>query len=148
MIPDTWFHTVERRTALELAAGRWLGTPWVWGSATCHVGADCVRLCAALYAETGALADFTLPPGRSHSSRRLPEVVAWLEARPEFARVIGRNLAAGDLLLFADTHLHFGVALNYGRFIQSLNPTGVELARTDDVTLMSRLAGAWCVTDH
>ncbi len=69
----------------------------------------------------------------------------WIDQAPEFGRVDGRPLAVGDLVLFAQDHLHFAVILDDGNLIHALNPGGVQLGRTDDPTFMGKLACAWCV---
>lgn len=154
-VRETWFRTPERVQALQAAAARWVGTPWVWGSAVCQSGVDCVRLCAALYAETGALPEPMgwMPDWRSHSSRRIDAAVMWLESGRDgagsyFCRVPERGLLAGDLLMFSGAHLHFAVVLPGGEFIHAINPHGAILGHLGDVAFMSRLVGAWCVAER
>ena len=146
---DTWFNTEARLKALEAATRRWLGTPWVTGSAERGVGVDCVRLCEQIYREVGALTEFAMPEARSYSSRRVVKVMAFIDALPLFERLPeGRALQAGDLLLFAEQHLHFAVKLENFRFIQAINPHGVVIGHTHDAAFMSRLVGAWFIREH
>jgi len=49
------------RTRIVAVAREWCGTPYHHWAAVKHVGADCVGFVAAVYRESGALPDVTLP---------------------------------------------------------------------------------------
>jgi cell wall-associated NlpC family hydrolase len=137
-----YFDRPERLAALALEADRWVGTPWVFGSEAVGKGTDCVRLCRSIYVATGALpASFALPT-RSFHSKNLPVVKEFLAACPLFAAVTG-PLAPGDLLIFADSRIHFGVVLDDQTFVHCLKSPGTELHHLHDAACMARLDSAW-----
>lgn len=139
-----FYHSHFRRRFLRLVADTWIGTPWCAGSESRESGVDCIRLCRALYVETGALPMGFEIPLRGFGSRHLDPVIGWLQGSEHFRPA--DEIRPGDLLLFAKDRLHFAVALsnNLGLddtdcLINCLAGRGVDLAPMHDAAFFSQL---------
>ncbi|HTI72346.1 MAG TPA: hypothetical protein VMF06_20395 [Candidatus Limnocylindria bacterium] len=137
-----YFQSEDRVAALRVAAQRWMGTPWCYGSAACGRGVDCIRLCAEIYIETGALPKGATIPIRGFSSRKVAAVHQRLAFLGSFARFEG-ELLPGDLIMFSGERIHFAIALSAEEAVHCLSNTGVTTIRTGDAAFANALNSIW-----
>lgn len=133
-----FFRTADRILRLNLAAGKWRGTPWRPNSSAAGVGVSCHNLPRALYIESHFLPE-SFPKIESLPAAATAEnqMEMFLDSRVEFERLVAREGAApnfqpGDLLgLFIPMDNvgkrirnscvnHLGVVLPEGWFIHTL----------------------------
>ena len=148
-----FFNTPERIAALAASAEAWLGTPWCANSAARgpRGGVACHNLPRAIYLESGFLSEsFPALVGDPNPSRfsRVSAMETWLDARPEFARLTGFELAQlqpGDLigLSIGNCVNHLGVVLPGGDFIHVLMRKNTDLDQYATPPWSQRLTAVW-----
>ncbi|MGB8656185.1 MAG: C40 family peptidase [Candidatus Zixiibacteriota bacterium] len=105
-----------------------LGAPYKLGGEN-RSGTDCSGLVTAVYRQ---YAGFSLP----HDTKKLYLLVK---------RVEKKHLAYGDLVFFSDTWLsvsHVGIYLGEGKFVHSIEGSGVIVSALDDDYYGKRYRGA------
>lgn len=134
--------------ALEAAATRWQGTPFVANGATCQAGVCCHRFVHCLYLEAGWMpATVAVPDGppawsMAHTRSLLVE---WIEASALFAPVALATQQPGDLLTFqwgAAEH-HAGILLRGGTIAHAMPGHGAIVTQHLSAQWAKRLRHAW-----
>jgi cell wall-associated NlpC family hydrolase len=120
-----YFQTLETLKRLTIEASKWIDTPWVPNAECVGKGVSCHNLPRAIYIACGALpADFPKLVGDPTQDRhsKISRMETFLNARPEFQRVLLERIQPGDLLGIRIHKCidHLGLALGAGQFIHVL----------------------------
>jgi cell wall-associated NlpC family hydrolase len=153
---NSFFCTVDRVAALERAASRWMGTPFLCNSNTPgpRGGVSCQKLVSEIYRECGAC-DIEVPevPMSLATFSRGEELLVpfvrlfTIGERPKFQviRTDEYEVAPGDLLGFRMGKIvhHCGILIRGGQFVHAITRLGTTISNLADPTWGSRLAIAW-----
>ena len=136
----SFYNSQERVAALELEARSWVGTPFVENSAAKGNGVSCHFLAAAIYKETGALAqEFNPPRGTARGLKRGPALamIDFVDASlGDRFSVVESGIQPGDMIVIAEDGRakHVGLVLTGRRFVHVLRHVGVRISSLADST--------------
>lgn len=152
---QTWFKSVDRIKALELASREWVGTPFVANSRVKgpRGGVCCHMLAEQLYIEAGYPLPFRVPSGSMKWSDVQKEslIEQFFDKRTDIFHTLATcrsplvAILPGDVIGFkigGCVH-HVGIALLSGRFIHSMRGLGTKIFNLNDPTYESRIEKIW-----
>jgi hypothetical protein len=149
---NQFFNSPERVEKLVVVAQSWRGTPWCSNSAVRgeRGGVSCHNLPREIYIACGVLSEtfpkiVGSPADLKH--RRDSIIEKWIDARPEFQRLIigDDELKPGDLLGIRIAYCtdHLGVLLRDNSFVHVLMHKKTDVDFIDVPPWSQRLLAAW-----
>ena len=148
-----FFHSDLRRSALEMSAQLWVGTPFRHNSSLCGEGASCVGAVVGVL-ETACFKVPPYPSGPTNWSKHQAESLQskWLDEKPEHVASIGGYpedlpgyVIPGDIVGFQVGNCihHLGLVLECERFFQCSEALGCVILSQREALFRKRLRRAW-----